>query len=924
MTDTPFLGCDPEAAGLSKPLSRDLVILDALVGQTVLEHEGQEILDAGRALFEAASKDPRCDILNEVPALKDPVVAAKTARAFTILFQLINLAEQKEIIRVNRARKRRPESVSEAFDNLNKKGFTADEVRQLVSDLSVCPTLTAHPTEARRRAVLDKLEAIARALAELDHEDEGVNLDRPLNAKGMARKDLQRSLASLWRTSELRSSEISVEDEVQNALYFFEHTIFMVASWLHRDFERAWERTYNDGPLDCSGILSYRSWVGGDRDGNPKVTPEITWHALIEHRRVVLQNYVNILHQLRGELTQDASCLLKDAPLNKQLKKDLAEVPLPEWIKRRHLGEPFALKLAVIAARMEAELDWLRALVVNPHEPKPEIAYSSGQEPLEELRLVQQSLRDTGSDMAASTGLLARIVREVNAFGLNMAALDIRQHSDEHEPAVGELLSAADVLEKPDSYAALSEEDKIKVLVKEIASPRPLVGDGWTGSKKTEQIREVFRVIKRAHTALGEESIEAYIVSMTHGVSDVLEVLILAKDAEITPGTLDAVPLLETIDDLDRGKALLTELLTCKPYRKFVDLRGGFQEVMLGYSDSSKDGGYLAATWALHQAQSDLADAAKETGVKLRLFHGRGGTVGRGGGRANRAILSQPAGSFDGAIRFTEQGEVISFRYSLAPIAHRHMEQILSASLTAAARSDEGPKEAQSWVKAMDALSDLAKKSFRDFVYENEDFWNFYVGSTPIRHISQLPIASRPVMRPGKNYTGVEALRAIPWNFAWIQNRTVLPGWFGFGTALEAFIKEDPANLDMLRRMAKKWLFFQTVIGSAELEMVRAHLPTSDMYAELVEPKEVGQRMQKLIHDEYEKTKKIVLQILETDELMNDAKVVHATVAFRNPIVLPLNVLQAGLMKQEGKSKDDTTAMLQTIAGIAAGMQSTG
>ncbi|HWD41891.1 MAG TPA: phosphoenolpyruvate carboxylase, partial [Fimbriimonas sp.] len=556
------------------------------------------------------------------------------------------------------------------------------------------------------------------------------------------------------------------------------------------------------------------------------------------------------------------------------------------------------------------------------------------EELISDLLVVQRSLAENKAQNVANSGRLPALIRQVEAFGFHLATLDIRQHSEQHAEALQEILVAAGVIGADVDYANLPEEEKLTLLTKELANPRPLVPPDFKGSDIVSHVLDVFHVVRRARSELSKRSVVAYIISMTHGVSDLLEVLLFCKEAglyRITPygveSDLDVVPLFETIEDLHNCGPLVTCLLANEAFRKHLEARNNLQEIMLGYSDSSKDGGYIAANWSLQLTLSNLAKVAREKGIGLRLFHGRGGTVGRGGGRANRAIMSQPEGSFSGRIRFTEQGEVISFRYSLQPIAHRHLEQIVGAVLLATNASGSGQAE-EKYGLIMHAMEEKSRSVYRSLVYEDPEFWSFYTQATPISHISLLPIASRPVSRGGNAIGGVEGLRAIPWNFAWVQSRAVLVGWYGMGSALQEQI--DQGNLESLRTMYREWPFFRTVVDNAQLELMRANLRTSRLYSARVEPEELGQRMEDLIEGEYAKTKDGILSLTGQSELMARARVVRNTVEFRNPMVEPLSKAQVWLMDRwDSLSEEDRggvwrEAMLQTIAGIAAAMQSTG
>ncbi|MDI9636593.1 phosphoenolpyruvate carboxylase [Kamptonema cortianum] len=880
----PLLALEPRSFGLSEFLSRDLETIDLLLGEIVTTQEGEEVAEACRALYEKCRNLSGQPLLEALPNLANPDLAKKVARAYTILFQLINLAEQKEIVRVNRSRSERPESVRHTFRSLKAMGIDSTRMRELIEGLRVVPTLTAHPTEARRRAVLDKLEAVAKGLVELNSDEHAVDLERPLDDQGMDLADVRRHLTVLWQTLELNPEGMGVMDEVENILYFFENTILRVSSWIQRDFEKAWEEVYGGDCPDLSRLIQYRSWVGGDRDGNPNVTAEVTRQAMQLHSQCLRGFVADLVRRLAVDATHASE--EKNESIAERLQRLAEAVP-------------------------SATGDFIRT----------------------EIEAIASDLRARKSDEFVDTGLYARLRRIVRAFPELILPLDIRQHSDEFGKAAGELLEACGALKTGDAYADLDESAKIEILLRELENPRPMVPAEWSGSECANRIRELFRTVYDAHKTYGTSSIPCVIVSMTHSLSDLLEPVVLAKEAGLVKlvkgqlhSDLDFVPLLETIDDLKFGVELLESLFTNDRYVQILSSRGSKQEVMLGYSDSSKDGGYFAANWALYSAQRELSQVAARHGFKLRYFHGRGGTVGRGGGRANRAILSQPLANFDGDIRFTEQGEVISFRYGLRPIAHRHLEQIMSATLTAAATTKQESTAEAHWLAAASVIAEESRRKYRELIYDDEQFLEFFTQVTPIDFISKLSIASRPVMRPGRSLDNLDGLRAIPWNFAWVQTRYVVPGWFGLGSGLRLFAEDDSANLDILREMSTKWSFFKTVLENAELELMRTDLQTAELYLPLVEDRELASRMHSIIATEYELTQRWLSIALDRENLMQGASVVRQTVEFRNPITLPLNALQAGLilkMKREGND-EAVDAVVQTIAGLAAGMQSTG
>ncbi|MBS1706901.1 MAG: phosphoenolpyruvate carboxylase [Armatimonadetes bacterium] len=863
----PLLDLNAAQYGLSESLSHDIALIDRLLGETIERLEGPELGATVRQWVKVAAETDPGKILEVVPALAQPQMAQKAARVLTLLFQLINACEQKEIVRVNRARHPRPESIERTLDELKAQGVSADLIHSAFERIWICPTLTAHPTEARRRPVLDRLNAIAQTIGLLNQPDPG--LREPLDFDFIPETSLRRHLEALWLTDDMRADSMSVQEEVQNALFYFEHSIVDVVSWLQRDIERAWAKHFpNDGPPPRVR-LQYRSWVGGDRDGNPNVTADLSRWTVDQHEKLFRDVVVAALREIKSSTYMEGTA---------------------QW------------------AGSEVSLHDL-AESLSENDP-PETIHAA-------LNKLIDSLVASGAELSAHTGPIARLERQLDVFRHGLVPLDIRQHSRRHIEAVAQLLNAAGTCE---NYSEMEESQRVNVLLSELTNPRPLVHSDWVGNPDVEEVRKTFRMIKTAQCELGEGTIETYIISMTTGVSNILEVLLLAKDAGVVRmendrlvGSLDVVPLLETIDDLLRGPQLLRELLNSKLYRDYLESTGNLQEIMLGYSDSSKDGGYLASNWGTYRAQGELAEIAKAAGVEIRFFHGRGGTVGRGGGRASKAILSQPPGSFHGQIRFTEQGEVISFRYSLSPIAHRHLEQIVSATLVASLMEQvSSPPE---WHAAMADLAEVGRNKYRALVYDDPDFWSFFSETLPFQDVAGLSIASRPVLRPDQGSSGIEQLRAIPWNFAWVQSRYGVPGWFGLGTALSAF-----KDLELLQKMAREWRFFRTVLENAELELARTDMRTAWLYAS--QSADLGKKFHAIIEEEYSLTLKSILAVTGESDLLSSSKVVHKTIAFRNPLVFPLNQLQVALHRLPDNEYKE--AKLQTLLGIASGMQSTG
>jgi phosphoenolpyruvate carboxylase len=813
-----------------------------------------------------------------------------------VFFQILNVLEQKAIVQANRKHGTRRESIGATVSDLKGKPD--------LQRLEIVPTFTAHPTEAKRRAVQEKIYRIAEVL---DSGPEGSGgLGNSLDLEEARDREIRLILTTLWQTDEMRSRTLSVQEEVRNVLFFFERTVLKVVPWLYEDL------TAVTGSADLPPMIRYRSWVGGDRDGNPNVTPEITWWTMVEHRRLALRTLYDRVHRLRLELTQSTR-RTGFTPRFSDLLHEIEEVfPLSPYQQTRYAQEPYvraflclenALTAAFAKPEQHGDFDpRLRALI----------------------DAVKESLIENRAQSVATSGAFSQLEWHLKSFGTSLAPLDVRQHSREHERAIEELFASIDA--NGVAYSKLTEEEKVAKLSAELDNPRGLIPVGYAASDAVAKVLGLFRVIRDARQKLGESSTGVYIVSMTHGVSDILEVLVLAKQFEVgmglAGGPIQVVPLFETIDDLSGAATIFGQLLENEVYRSTLPLVDGkpLAEVMLGYSDSSKDGGYFAANWALQCALGSIHNAGEKHGVQVQFFHGRGGTVGRGGGRAHRAILAQPPGSFSGKIRFTEQGEVISFRYGFPAIAHRHLEQILSACL--AAQQPTGDGKPDDFAELFDRLAASSRRHYRSLVYESENFWEFFENCTPIHFIQYLTIASRPVFRPGGGSDGVESLRAIPWNFSWVQSRMGVPGWFGLGAAIQETLASE-SGLAKLRQAYSESKFFRTVIDNAQLELVRAHMSTARMYAG-------DSQVFDLIEKEFNRTVDGILAITEENELLPDAKTVRQTVKFRNPVIMPLNRLQVEIMRKWGSlTEEDQSgtwrdAMLQTIAGIAAGMQSTG
>lgn len=947
-----FDSTDVISSGLRTTHAADIALTNHLLGSLLAEQDKSHVTAFLRDLLADGSRAIADIAATHFAPEELPSRIRDALRVMTIFFHILNRIEQKEIVRANSVvrddgSRTRRDSLAAAVQSLVDAGYDAGHMQQILDSLDIVPTLTAHPTEARRRAVQDGLDAIAWWMCEHSLDRQAVRLDQPLARQEHVDEQLRRLLEQLWQTNEFPAHAVSVDDEVSNALYFFERTIFDVVTWLHDDLRAALRSGYGDHAFSTGTMVRYRSWIGGDRDGNPKVAADVTWRTLVAHKRSVVEHYLADIRDAAEQVRVSRRLVEPSDELLTSLRADQQLVQLDQSCLRRYDDEPYSLKLRYMQARLEATLARLNDLpdyrVTGHIAPADMQGYNDSDELLADIELCLSSMRRHRADRLADDGVLGHLAIKVRTFGFHLACLDIRQHSERHEQVLTEMFEAAGVLTGDRRYCDLDEDERLTLLTRELGSPRPLLPRNWEGSEHAKELLAVFDVIVHARQHIDAQAVQSYVISMTHGVSDVLEVLLLAKEAGLTrfcngqsdqpqmAGDIDVVPLFETIDDLARCDELMRQLFANPVYRSYLHSRDNFQEIMLGYSDSSKDGGFLAANWSLYSAQQRLADACAEANITMRLFHGRGGTVGRGGGRAGRAIQAQPPQSLQGKVRFTEQGEVISFRYSLPPLANRHLEQIMHAVMVPAADRDTPKDIPEQWQQAMSFMADRSCRAYRALVYDDEQFWDFYRQATPIAHISGLPIASRPVFRPDQADVGLSALRAIPWNFAWMQSCYAVPGWFGVGSGIEAFVQENEDGLQILRDMYRQWMLFRVLIDNVQVELLRADMDTARRYAARVQPAELGRRMHDTIATEHERTRRAVLNILQQDNLLDHTTVLRSTIELRYRLLRPLCAIQIMLMDTWDELADDDPtrqqwhdAILLSLSGVAAAMQSTG
>ena len=910
----------------SLPLRRDVKLLGKMLGEILVNHGGEELFEKVEKI-RLMCKTLRTHFDQEIyNALKDEIAGLSSPmrkqviRAFSMYFHLINAAEQNHRIRRRRQYQLQddsivqPASIESAILKLKEYEINDEIIQNALNTMSLELVITAHPTEATKRSILDIQQRIAALLKQLDH---------PL-LSNREQKKLEESLfnevAILWQTDELREHKPTVLDEVRNGLYYFDQTLFEVLPEIHQEVAECLEKYYSNTSWKVPNFLRFGSWIGGDRDGNPNVTHEVTWETLERQRRLVLKKYKNVLVDLMRRYSHSTTRVKVSYELLTFLKEN-EDLYLTEEKKWPIKTEAYRRVFALIIERIRQV-------------GKSDLGYQAAEEFLADLFMINNSLKQH-HPAAHELEIIQKLIRQVQLFGFHLATLDIRNHSGEHESAITEILRKVQITE---NYATLSEEEKVKILQNILMDPRPLLLLNEDYSAETQEMIKVFQMIKAAHEEFGKRSITVYLVSMTKSPSDLLEVLVLAKEAGIyrlhADGTLEShlhvAPLLETIDDLTAGPAIMETLFKMPVYRNHLQIMGNQQEIMLGYSDGSKDGGTLTANWKLYKAQIEIHDMAKRYQIGLKFFHGRGGSLGRGGGPLNKSILSQPAETIGDGVKITEQGEVLSSRYLLEDIAYRSLEQATSTLILAAANvskeAEQGHLRKQVWEEAIEEISSFSLTKYQSLVFGDPDFLTYFNEATPLKELGDLNIGSRPMSR--KNRGRFEDLRAIPWVFAWTQSRQLLPAWYAAGTGLDSYAAKSEQNFQLLQQMYEKWPFFQSTIDNLHMALMKADITTAKEYLLLVEDKTVAERIFANILEEYEKTKAILLKITGDKELLDHTPNIKDSVYRRNPYVDPLNFLQVHLIKelrkQDGANEELLTEVLLTISGISAGLRNTG
>ncbi|WP_374328384.1 phosphoenolpyruvate carboxylase [Azonexus sp.] len=909
-----------------EPLRNDIRLLGRLLGDTVRDQEGDSIFAIVEKVRQTAiqfARDGDPASRAELAALLDPLPRDTTqavVRAFSYFLQLANIAEDEHHIRRRRAHDLvaappRAGSLPFALDALADARVSPEAIADFFAHALVAPVLTAHPTEVQRQSLLRNHRDIARLLEQrerlqLTPEEEADNELALANA-----------ILTLWQSRMLRPTRLKVIDEVKNGISYFRETFFSELPRLYIQATEQLQKRYPQQRWALPPFFRVGSWIGGDRDGNPFVTAEILREALRLQSAAVINHYLDEVHELGGELP--LSELLVD--ITPELRA-LAERS-PDRSPQR-IDEPYRRALSGIYARLAATARTLDHVEPVRHEIGQAEPYANPGELRHELKVLAISLKLNGGARLAG-GRLRRLLRAVQVFGFHLAPIDLRQNSEVHARTVAALLAAAGRC--PD-YEALSENERVDLLCAEIASPRPLYSPWLNYDEESRGELAIFFAARELREKYGSAALPNSIISKTDGVSDLLELALLLKEAGLLrPGPepaldVNIIPLFETIEDLQKSAAIMDWLFALPAYRRLVSARGDEHEVMLGYSDSNKDGGFLTSGWELYKAEIQLAATFAEHGIRLRLFHGRGGSVGRGGGPSYHAILAQPAGAVSGQIRLTEQGEVISTKYGNPDTGRRNLEVLLAATLEASLTDHENRVEpASQFHGVMDELSQRAFNAYRGLVYETPGFTTYFRQSTVVSEIASLNIGSRPASR--KASERIEDLRAIPWVFSWAQCRLMLPGWYGFGSAVDGYLAANPDGLATLRRMLKSWPFFQSLLSNMDMVLAKTDLAIASRYAELVGDGELRERIFGQILAEWQLTRRHLLAILEQDDFLADNPMLKRSLQLRAPYMDPLNHLQVELLKRHrGGDTDERVArgIHITINGIAAGLRNSG
>ncbi len=931
-------------AGVNKdaPLIQDIRLLGRLLGEVLKEQEGDVVFNVVESIRQTSvrfRRDLDAQAGRELNLMLKKLTREQTnsvVRAFSYFSHLANIAEDRHHNRRRRAHllagsEPQQGSIAFALSRLDRAGVKGSTVRQFLQDALISPVLTAHPTEVQRKSILDAEREIARLLAS---RDGALTKHEQLQNT----KLLYANIATLWQTRMLRFTKLTVADEIENALSYYRITFLREIPGLYEDIETELAAQYPQGATSSAGMPAYLrmgSWIGGDRDGNPNVNGATMRQALARQSTVAFDFYFDEIHALGAELS--ISTLMVEVTPALQALADAS----PDRSMHR-ADEPYRRALIGIYSRLAATARMLGVTHVLRHEIGSVAAYDNSASFTDDLKILVDSLTAHHGE-ALIAPRLGPLIRASEIFGFHLATLDMRQSSDVHERVLTELFARAGLVQ---DYAKLTEEEKITLLLDEVSRPRLLASPYVQYSDETQSELNVVRAARDIRQCYGQRAVQNFIISHTESVSDLLEVLLLQKEAGLLhlsqEGELSAdlmvTPLFETIPDLRAAAEIMGRFMSIPLVRKIIANRGDLQEVMLGYSDSNKDGGFLTSNWELYKTEKQLVALFDRMGVKPGLFHGRGGTVGRGGGPSYEAILAQPTGTVNGHLRLTEQGEIIASKFSNPEIGRRNLELIvaatLEASLTPPSHTPQQAKKLIEFESVMQELSEMAYKAYRDLVYETPGFTEYFFSATPIAEIAELNIGSRPASR--KATRRIEDLRAIPWGFSWGQCRLLLPGWYGFGYAVNSWLEQDTSpqkkRSTLLRKMCTDWPFFATLISNMDMVLSKTDLAIASRYAELVPDRKIRNAIFKVISKEHETTIASLTMLTGTKERLAKNPQLARSIKNRFPYLDPINHLQVELIKRhraaaaEGRELDERvrSGIHLTINGIAAGLRNTG
>ncbi len=927
---------------LMKKLRRNIRLMGNLLGEVITEQEGIDTLELEekiRLLTKKIRLKPTATLIEKLKATIHSLptdTILQIIRAFANYFHLANTAEQHYRVQSLKAhqshdsRKAIPGSLRSAMETLSRS-MTHDELTAVLARMHFMPVFTAHPTEAVRRTILEKHARIWKLLEKL--EETPASLD--------VQADIKRHITSLWQTEAVRSFELQVIDELYNGMYYLRKVLYKVVPQFYRTLEHEIGAHFPDWQGAVPSFLRFGSWIGGDRDGNPHVTAAVTWRVLRIQSTTVLDLYLRSIEELFTQHSESAKLAGVSEKLAEAIERDCHLIKTLEGVVDvRNRDEMYRVRLSQMYVKLRNRRTYIDETAVDPSQ-----MYHTSEEFLSDLRIVEESLRAHRGGILAD-GALKDLIRNVETFGFYLAVLDVRQHSGVHMAAMVDLLHHNGI-----AFDHMSAEERASWLTAYLMEGNQGTLDESRISDSTKDVLATFRIIKRSLYEIDEHAVQSYIVSMTSSAADILAILFLMKQtglllmkSEQWISYLDAVPLFETIQDLQLAQKIMSDLYDNPAYTRHLRSRGMRQEIMIGYSDSSKDGGILKSNVELRSAQKRLAELSRKCGVDYVFFHGRGGTVGRGGGPEFQAIRSLPSDAVNGKIKITEQGEVISLKYAHAEMAHRTLELATSAMFLACCSdrltSSSTRMEEEKWEKVIAEIASEGHRKYRQTVYEQEGFISYFHQATPIHHITRMHIGSRPAKRIESSRS--EDLRAIPWVFGWTQTRHILPGWLGVGSGLAAFLSDgkkqnrprrsiDRSKLALLRRMYRQWAPFRTLIDNIQMTIAKADFDIAYEYAKLAEPPDLRESIFEGLKNEFELTREMILLVTKQNEILDNNRNLQRSIRIRNPYIDPMSFIQIELMqrsKSEGISNDERQKVEEgiflTINGIAAGLRNTG